>query len=269
MYFIQNLNKKQRDRLKKTGLLLLIILLFFLVVYIKEMLLKQAIISDYQAVSQYELFIPDKKLFYNMAQEQIIAGTLKGYRDEPEEMDKAAYEVFYNVIRELEEKFECRVICFNQVYVGGKKNEYIIYTYDKSIGDSFMDMDFFQVKKGRLFEDKKNELVIVKGNKDKPGSEILYNSADGREYKFPVVGRLKRSYFPIGTMLTEKVSCQVMDFRANKKAVYLLNPDSEFCRSRNVKGNVCLVYIKFEDKDALEGKEYLERYGKVTKMKLE
>lgn len=74
------------------------------------MLLKQIIISDYQVVSQYELFIPDKKLFYKMAQEQIMAGTLKGYQDEPEEIDKAAYEVFYNVIRELEEKFECRVI---------------------------------------------------------------------------------------------------------------------------------------------------------------
>lgn len=120
-----------------------------------------------------------------------------------------------------------------------------------------------------LFEDKKNELVIVKGYKYKPGSEILYNSADGREYKFPVVGRLKRSYFPIGTMFTEKVSCRVMDFRTNKKAVYLLNPDSEFCRSKDVKGNVSMVYIKFKDEDMLQGKEYLKKYGKVTKMELE
>ncbi len=116
-----------------------------------------------------------------------MAGTLKGYQDTPEEIDKAAYEVFYNIIKELEEKFECRIICFNQVYVGGKKNEYIIYTYDRSIG-----------------------------------GEVVYSSADGRKYKFPVVGRLKKSYFPIGNMFTEKVSCQVMDFRANKKTVYLL-----------------------------------------------
>lgn len=268
MYFIQNLNKKQCGRLKKTGLLLFIIFLFFLIVYIKEMLLKRAIISDYEIIGQYELFIPDKKLFNKMAQEQIMAGILRGYQDTPEEIDKAAYEVFCNIIKELEEKFECRIICFNQVYVGGKKNEYIIYTYDRSIGDSFMNMDFFQIKKGRLFEDKKNELIIIKGNKNNISGKVIYSSADGREYKFPVVGSLKRSCLPIGNMFTEKASCQVMDFRANKKTVYLLNPDSEFCRSKNVKGNISMIYIKFKDKDVLEGKEYLKKYGKVTKMEL-
>lgn len=119
-----------------------------------------------------------------------------------------------------------------------------------------------------MFKGKKNELVIVKGKKNRIGREIIYNSSDGLEYKFPVVGRLKRSYIPIGSMFTEKVSCQVMDSRANKKTIYLLNPDSEFCKSRDVKGSVSIMYIKFKDEDALKGKEYLEKYGIVTKMEL-
>ncbi|MBD5544600.1 MAG: hypothetical protein HDR01_10290 [Lachnospiraceae bacterium] len=269
MYFIQNLNKKQRSRLKKAILLLFVILLFFLVFYIKKKLWIQSVISDYEAIQEYELFIPDKNMFNKMAQEQIISGNLKGYQDTPEEIDQAAYEVFYNIVKELEEKFECQLICFNQVYVGGKKNEYIIYTYDRNMSDVFMNFDFFQVKKGRLFEDEKNELVIVKGNKDSINQDIIYKGADNTEYKFSVVGRLKRNYLPIGNMFTEKVSCQVMDFQANKKTVYLLNPNSKFCKSKNVKGNVSMVYVKFQEKDVIEGKKYLEKYGTVTKMKLE
>lgn len=85
------------------------------------MLLRRTIISDYDGISEYDLFIPDKSLFHQMAQEQIMNGTLKGYQDIPEEIDKAAYEVFSNIIREFDKKFECRIICFNQVYVGGKR----------------------------------------------------------------------------------------------------------------------------------------------------
>ncbi|MBD5466334.1 MAG: hypothetical protein HDR22_11095 [Lachnospiraceae bacterium] len=269
MYTIPDMNHKKSSKIKKGVIVTSILFLVIAFVYIKEMLFQYSVISDYKDFAEYELFIPDQKLFDELAQQKINEGSAGKYEDTPKQLEELAYDIFCDTVLEMKNKFECEIICFNDVYVGQKQNEYRIYTYDTRFGNSFLDSAFFHIKKGRLFEENKNELIIISSNKNMLSKKISYTDKDGRTFEFPVVGKLKRSYLPVGTMLTAQATCQVMDLNLGKTDAYLLNPDSNFCNSKQVKGNIALVYIKFSEKDEVSGIKYLERFGQVTKIDLE
>lgn len=67
----------------------------------------------------------------------------------------------------------------------------------------------------------------------------------------------------------KRKNCMVMDLDLGKTDVYLLNPDSRFCNSKQIKGSIALVYIKFSEKDKAFGIKYLESFGQVTKLDLD
>ena len=240
MYTIPDMNHKKSSKIKKGVIVTGILFLVIAFVYIKEMLFQYSAISDYKDFAEYELFIPNQKLFDELAQQKINEGSAGKYEDTPEQLEELAYDIFCDTVLDIKNKFECEIICFNDVYVGQKQNEYRIYTYDTRFG-----------------------------NKNMLSKKSSYTDKDGRAFEFPVVGKLKRSYLPVGTMLTAQATCQVMDLNLGKTDVYLLNPDSNFCNSKQVKGNIALVYIKFSEKDKVSGIKYLERFGQVTKIDLE
>lgn len=269
MYTIPHMNHKKAGKTKKYVTMAGIFFLIIAFLYVKEMLFKYSVLSDYNGFSEYELFIPDQKLFDELAQQKINEGSSGNYGDSPEQLEELAYDIFCDTILEMKDKFECQIICFNDVYVGQEANEYRIYTYDARFGSSFLNSAFFQVKKGRLFEKDKNELVMISGNKSMLSKKISYTDKNGKSFQFPVVGILKRNYLPTGTMLTAQGSCQVMDLNLGKTNVYLLNPASCFCNSKQVKGSIALVYVNFSEKDKVSGSKYLESYGQVTKIDLD
>lgn len=269
MYTIPDMNHKKASKIKKGVTIAGFLFLVIAFLYIKEMLFQYLVISDYKNFAEYELFIPDQKLFDELAQQKINEGSAGKYEDTPEQLEKLAYDIFCDTVLEMKNKFECQIICFNDVYVGQKQNEYRIYTYDTRFGNSFLVSAFFHIKKGRLFEENKNELVMVSGNKDMLFKKISYQDKAGKTFEFPVVGKLKRTYLPVGTLLTAQASCQVMDLNLGKTDVYLLNPDSDFCHTKQVNGCIALVYIKFNEKDKLSGTKYLEHFGQVTKIDLD
>ncbi len=269
MYTIPDMNHKKAGKLKKCMAIAVIFLLVVAFLYIKEMLFTYSVTSDYRDFSEYELFIPDQKLFDELAQQKINQGNAGNYTDSPEQLEELAYDIFCDTVLEMKDKFECEIVCFNDVYVGQKQKEYRIYTYDTTLGNSFLDSPFFVIKKGRLFEGDKNELVMISGKKNMLSKRISYTDKSGKIFEFPVVGKLKRSYLPTGAMLTAQGSCQVMDLDLGKTDVYLLNPDSRFCNNKQVKGSIALVYIKFSERDKAFGIKYLERFGQVTKIDLD
>lgn len=269
MYTIPDMNHKKAGKIKKYMTLAVILFLIIAFLYIKEMLFKHSVLSDYRSFAEYELFIPDQKLFDELAQQKINKGNAGNYEDKPEQLEELAYDIFCDTVLEMKDKFECEIICFNDVYVGQKQKEYRIYTYDTTFGNSFLDSAFFHIKKGRLFKEDKNELVMISGKKSMLSQKIFYKDKTGKLFEFPIVGILKRSYLPTGTMLTARGSCQAMDLDLGKTDVYLLNPDSRFCKSKKVKGSIALVYVKFSEKDKAFGIKYLESFGQVTKLDLD